>query len=500
MTTRRSKSYFFSGVYGMTNRLFKKGNKPNQTTYQELTDAVPFINDSGDTAKTTEQGLVKVSSDVQYGASTLTDSGMQLVPTNKQIQDQFLLHYTKIASDAKYGTTNFIHGTGIPSSSQVIKTYYLDTATGKWYLNAGGGSSWSSVFSPDLIFGTCNIENKSGVPSGARDILTYGIDLLTADWYSNPGGGSSTWTKIIDASVLMGYTNIEHGSGAPSGAKTIPTYYIDTANGNIYKNAGGGSTWVSVFFPSLVYGTCNIETRSGVPSGARDILTYGIDLLTGDWYSNPGGGSSTWTIIVDSSALYGSTNWESGVIPPSGSRVIATYYIDTVTGAIYLNAGGGSIWSSIYNPSVLFYTEAEVDAKINILDTEFTDTWLLSAVGTKLTLPFPTLSATQGVEILSVVTYLDNKYTDGAASTNIVQLYYNGSAPDVFCTIENTAFMNDTRCEKATIDTSTEAKRMIYIGPTDGVITAIQAGGVNHMTGSTDHMKVKISYRIHDFA
>jgi hypothetical protein len=501
MATRRSKTYFFTGVFGMAGRLFKKGNKPNQTTYQELTDSIPFINDAGDTAKTTEQGLVKVSSDIEYKAGTETASSFALVPTNKQIQDQFLLHYTKVASDALYGTTNVEHGTAIPSASKVIKTYYIQTTTGNIYLNAGGGSSWSSIFTPAIIFGTTNVEYGTGVPSGAKDVATMYLDIATGDWYNNPGAGSSTWTIRFDASTKLGTTNVESGSGVPSAVKAINTYYIDTVTGNIYNNVGGGSTWSSVFFPATIFGTTDIIHGIGVPSGAKTIKTYYINSVNGDIYLNAGAGSTTWALTIDASTVYGFTNWENGITAPTGARNVETYAIDTLTGAIYNNVGSGSsTWTSVYNPNTLFYTEAEVDAKINILDTILTDTFLTDAIGVKYTIPFPTLSATQGVEILSVITYIVNKYTDGAASTNIVTLHFQGSSPTVFCTIGNSAFTNNTHCEIATIDRSATGANFIYLGPTNGEIIAVQAGGVNHMTGSTDHVKLKISYRIHDFA
>ena len=60
--TQRKKSYFFSSVLGSMGRLFRTGNRPNETAFKDLFDSVPFKSDSDDTATESNAGHVKLAS------------------------------------------------------------------------------------------------------------------------------------------------------------------------------------------------------------------------------------------------------------------------------------------------------------------------------------------------------------------------------------------------------------------------------------------------------
>lgn len=58
---RFNKSFFKTA--SSTNDRFKTNDKPTESMFNKLFDSIPFVKDSGDTAKITEQGLIKLASD-----------------------------------------------------------------------------------------------------------------------------------------------------------------------------------------------------------------------------------------------------------------------------------------------------------------------------------------------------------------------------------------------------------------------------------------------------
>lgn len=69
MPTRYLKSWFYTAVAAKDR--FLTGDKPSEANFRKLTDSVPFISESADTAKTTEQGLAKRATDAQAIAKSL---------------------------------------------------------------------------------------------------------------------------------------------------------------------------------------------------------------------------------------------------------------------------------------------------------------------------------------------------------------------------------------------------------------------------------------------
>lgn len=503
MTTRRAKTYFFSGSDGPLARLFRKRNKPTTQTYQELCDAVAFINDSGDTAMETQQGLVQVATDVQYAAGTNTAGSKQLVPTNKQIKDQFALHYTKIDADAKFGISNWEYGTGAGSGSKVLPTYHLRTTTGVWYYNAGGGAIWSTIFDPTTILGTSNIETGTGAASGARNVLTYYLDLATGNWYENVGAGGSVWTTVFTASQVFGTVNFESGAGAPSGAKFVRTYYTNTANGDLYLNAGAGAVlWSKIFSPGTLYAVSDIEYGSGAGAGSKVLPTYHLDVDTGNWTYNAGGGAF-WSTIFNAANVLGTTNVETGSGAPAGAKYVNTYYLDTATGIWYNNVGaGGAIWTTEYDPSATFQSIVEADKTLDYFDFEITDTFLLDGAYPEGTVNFPdTLGSTKCFQVVDIVAKLDGAaYIDGG-SVNVVEFFYNdgGGTKEPIFTLENTLFVNNNRVEYATKEIGSEAQRTMFLNVLIKYVQNDNGGACFTHIGTPPHVKVRVYYRVVEF-
>jgi len=541
MGTKRTKQYFFTGVQGTSGKKLKKGNKPDQSTYEDILASTAFLLEPTDTATETTQGLVSQTTDLEFAKGTNTDgSGFALTAKPSQVKAlilDLLTHATSsteglvqlaesaditagtdldgvkplVVIPSQLKTTNdlvealmiatnqFIIYTGVPNFGVTVNTYSLDANTGNiWYSEGGISGVWSLKYTNPVNTSFTVGEN---VPTGIGvSIPTYYLDSNTGNIYFN---------NAIDQVWILAYKDTKDSwitsTAMPTTAVFIPTYCLVTNTGNVYYNVGGGSrTWTLKYAApyGLIYGTT-------VPVSTVTRPTYYLMTANGSFYYNTGTTPfNVWTRVY---APFGMLNLPVAVFNTL-MMLTSVYNIDPDTGIIYYKVFGGSK-VVFYDPKVNFATTTETDDYIRTLDVTIPSSYLLLQpehlglpVIYELFLLDLGVSTTQFIELIDIVAMMDYgtaPYASGTGANNTMEIFFhdstaatNTNSSAAICTIPKTFLLSTADAlMKLAIDPT-----FISIYPGYSLYIAnIEAGNKALTTGDGD-LKLKILYRTVDFA
>ena len=543
MATKRTKSYFFTGVQGTSGKKLKKGNKPNQSTYEDILASTTFALEATDTATETTQGLISLATDDEVAAGANIDgSGFALTVTPGQIKALILDLLTHATSSTEglvqLATTGAIaSGTDLDGVKPMVVTPSQLKTTN------------------DLVAALATATNQfityAGVPNFEINANTYCFDTTTGDIYYNPAyslaSTSDMWIKK--------YTNPTHtsfltNSWVPSGIiVTEPTYYLNNLTGDIYFNNAVDQVWTLIYEEEKA----SWITSTNIPVKNTVIPTYCLVTNTGNVYYNAGDNTQTWALKY--AAPYGLI---SGSSVPTLTVTRPTYYLMTSDGSFYYNTGTTpfNVWTKIYapfkilnlpinefililystpvynidpntgiiyyrvlgeepvvlyDPKVNFATTTETDDYIRTLDVTVPSSFLLTTPGTlgipdiyELLLLDLEISTTQFIELIDIVAMMD--YGSAAYvsknSVNTMDIFFHDS------TVPSNAHKSSAICTIPTnfLKSSADAFRKLVIDPTfvsiyPGYSLYIANIEVNNkkLTTGDGNLKLKILYRIVDF-
>lgn len=258
--------------------------------------------------------------------------------TNGDVYRKLISNYSIVANIVGPAgpSTTWRNGSGVPSNSLGVNgDYYLRTTNGDVYLKSSG--AYSVVANIRGIPGTVWY-NGSGAPSNSLGVDgDYYIDTDTGDVYTRTSGTYSIIRNIIGPAGAT----IRAGSGAPSNSLGANgDSYIDTSNGDLYFKASG-----TYSLAGNLAGTI-FRDGSGAPSNSLGKNgDYYLRHSNGDLYLKASG---TYSVIANLTGPAGtngingtSTTWRDGSGAPSNSLGIdGDYYLNDVTGDIYLRASG----------------------------------------------------------------------------------------------------------------------------------------------------------------
>ena len=147
--SKRFKS-FFTTVVASKDRFLKK-DKPTEAVFQDLFDSVNFRRESADTAKTTEQGLVKIPSNVEIDARDDVDTdgfALFMSPETSPVTAQGTGDITVVQTQAADG--HLIYTVNNTNTSSVAYGAWNDIADAG--AGVGNGEYGPNEYAPALLW------------------------------------------------------------------------------------------------------------------------------------------------------------------------------------------------------------------------------------------------------------------------------------------------------------------------------------------------------------
>ncbi|SNW62030.1 Collagen-like protein [Orpheovirus IHUMI-LCC2] len=241
---------------------------------------------------------------------------------------------------------------GVPSPSiGVDGDFYLDNSTGIYYIKELG--VWvpqGNLTGPQGTAGTpgSQIFTAAGVPSSALGVDgDFYLDTATGNYYIKAGGVWALQGNLQGQQGLPGEpgSQIFTGAGAPLPATGVDgDFYLDTTTGDYYTKIAG--VWTPQGNLQGEPGS-QIYTDNGVPSPALGIDgDFYLDNVTGNYYTKAAG---VWTLQGNLQGQQGPPGAPgSQIITGAGAPLPATgvdgdFYLDTTTGAYYTKIAG--VWT-----------------------------------------------------------------------------------------------------------------------------------------------------------
>lgn len=180
--------------------------------------------------------------------------------------------------------TKIYYGAGAPSTTHADGDYYLNTSNGDLYQQTSGswGSPITNLTGPTGATGATGAAGAdgttwysgSGAPSAGTGVNgDFYLRTDTDDIYSKSGGSWSVLVNIKGATGATGAAGADgtngsvwyEGAGAPSTTHNDGDFYLNTTNGDVYKQVSG--SWGSP--------VGNIQGPAG--SGTGDMLKSTYD-------------------------------------------------------------------------------------------------------------------------------------------------------------------------------------------------------------------------------
>jgi len=258
MATRRSKSYFWSSSLprGIAYNRFMQKNRPDEITFGRLFDSVPFINDSDDTAKTTEAGHIKVASDTDVKARktfTAFADGHR-----RAVQPEQLPTGVAGSTSVIFDSVNNIYKLNGDVVAPGNLYYYGTNGAGAkgYYTLAGSVSVKNSI---EYETSSLQLKNDEAAPGNNH---VYGTgDTGTKGWFDpySERVKRVTGSFVIGDFVHAGTDTLNAASGTWAAILQIDGTCIFNFKATI-DYAGGGSSVLKVNIPTLVFNSFSSNT------------------------------------------------------------------------------------------------------------------------------------------------------------------------------------------------------------------------------------------------
>ena len=282
---QRQRTYFFDGPKTTAGFKFNSQNIPQESTFRDLLDSIPFKAENGDYATETIQGLVTLSTAVVSKARTgagvalpahlpaLTYGGNNtelLTPASPQ-------SYQGIKITAIDKTYRLDYQVDFDPYSLTAKTSVVD-ADSVVIVDSADSNKPKQITIANIKTGIGGVWSRTGTvlsPKNAGDSLDMGAYLINA--------GGLTLYPAASASIVplnrtddVG-TDVKISGGVPSSASVLH-------GGSVYIFGGDGSNGGTIGNVSLAYNGTTAKGKVGIGGGADSsfiLKAYGNANITG---------------------------------------------------------------------------------------------------------------------------------------------------------------------------------------------------------------------------
>lgn len=374
---RKLRNYYF-GPQGSIYTKFSKQNEPTEARFKELFDSQAFIAEVADTAKTNEQGLIKLDSDADVIARTLPVTGAMAEAVQAHQLPELVTALNIITDTVDSSQT--LHGLTIKQVTRQIGAYSrriwniindmiftssdgtvgVDTTTtdGTVDLTVNITSSGGTI-TPTKIAGGWNLETNPGVGPAGEDVI--GLSVSSAAYILCDNGGTPIGAlPTVTARMFQGNTHIDLTSidlldvtefnpvvsnctatYAHSGTDINVTFTAITAdNGSVILNIKYLGSWYSITVAAMkikagASGTTWVYKGELVAAPANPVEYW--------WYKNPNteityfyeGGA--WKVLIDNRDV-GTTTYvtltNAGLNVALTAAVPQTYIVHVPAGVV----------------------------------------------------------------------------------------------------------------------------------------------------------------------